>query len=83
VLRYDGTDTGTLVALAAAGHGLTVLPVPAAERFPGVAAVPVTSPRLVHRTELLHGSIDAGSPAAALASALSAGADQGDLAGRR
>jgi DNA-binding transcriptional LysR family regulator len=65
-LTYEGTDTATLAALAAAGHGLTVLPARAAERFPGVASVPVTAPRLVHRTELLHGSLAAGSPAAAL-----------------
>ncbi len=71
-LRYEGTDTGMLVALAAAGHGLTALPGPTAERFPGVARVPVISPRLVHRTELLHGSVAAGSPAAALAALLSA-----------
>jgi DNA-binding transcriptional LysR family regulator len=69
-LTYEGTDTSTLVALAAAGHGLTVLPGPAAERLPGVASVPVTSPRLVHRTELLHGSVGAGSPAEALAGLL-------------
>jgi len=69
-LRYEGTDTGTLLALAAAGHGLTVLPGPAAERFPGVASVPITSPRLVHRTELLHGSVGPGSPAAALVAVL-------------
>jgi hypothetical protein len=30
----------------------------------------MASPRLVHRTELLHGSIGAGSPAAALAALL-------------
>jgi DNA-binding transcriptional LysR family regulator len=69
-LRCDGTDTGTLVALAASGHGLAVLPGPAAARFAEVASVPVTAPRLVHRTELLHGSVGAGSPAAALASVL-------------
>ena len=66
-LRYEGSDTATLIALAAAGHGLTVLPVRSADHFPGVAPVPMASPRLVHRTELLHGSIGAGSPAAALA----------------
>jgi DNA-binding transcriptional LysR family regulator len=65
-LTYEGTDTATLAALAAAGHGLTVLPERAAGSFPGVASVPVTAPRLVHRTELLHGSLAAGSPAAAL-----------------
>lgn len=69
-LRYEGTDTATLVALAAAGHGLTVLPGPAAGRFGGVAPVPITAPRLVHRTELLHGSTGPGSPAATLAALL-------------
>jgi DNA-binding transcriptional LysR family regulator len=69
-LRYEGTDIRALVAFAASGHGLTVLPAPAAERIPGVAVVRVTSPRLIHRTELLHGSIAVGSPAAALAAAL-------------
>jgi DNA-binding transcriptional LysR family regulator len=71
-LRYEGTDTSMLVALAAEGHGLTALPGTTAERFPGVARVPVMSPRLVHRTELLHGSVGAGSPAAALVALLSA-----------
>ncbi len=69
-LRYEGTDVGMLIALAAAGHGLTLLPGPAAERFAGVAKVPVTSPRLIHRTEMLHGSIGADSPAVALAAIL-------------
>jgi hypothetical protein len=46
-----------------------VLPASAAERIPGVAVVKVTSPRLIYRTELLHGSIAVGSPAAALAAA--------------
>jgi DNA-binding transcriptional LysR family regulator len=71
-ITYEGTDTATLAALAAAGHGLTVLPARAAGRFPGVASVPVTAPRLVHRTELLHGSLAAGSAAAALAGLLAA-----------
>ncbi|MGW8763058.1 LysR family transcriptional regulator [Streptomyces sp. NPDC055815] len=52
-LRYEGTDTRTLAALAAAGHGLALLPLPAAEGLPGAAAVPLVAPRLVHRTELL------------------------------
>lgn len=52
-LRYEGTDIRTLIALAAAGHGLTLLPhgLGPAE---GAVAVPLTEPRLVHRTELLH-----------------------------
>ncbi|MFE2013497.1 LysR family transcriptional regulator [Streptomyces sp. NPDC059491] len=52
-LRYEGTDPRTLTALAAAGHGLVLLPLPAAGGVPGATAVPLVSPRLVHRTELL------------------------------
>ncbi|QKZ17930.1 LysR family transcriptional regulator [Streptomyces chartreusis] len=53
-LRCDGTDVRTLTALAAAGHGLTLLPRSAAVDVPGTVAVPVTEPRVVHRTELVH-----------------------------
>ncbi|WP_037826235.1 LysR family transcriptional regulator [Streptomyces sp. NRRL B-1347] len=87
-LRYDGTDVRTLIALAAAGHGLALLPRSAATTEPttepavepttepavepitepaagtgslggsrgpyGTVAVPLTAPRVVHRTELLH-----------------------------
>ncbi|OIK06202.1 LysR family transcriptional regulator [Streptomyces monashensis] len=60
-LRYEGTDLHTLTALAAAGHGLTLLPRSAVGAVPGTVAVPLTAPRVVHRTELLHG----GSPGAA------------------
>jgi DNA-binding transcriptional LysR family regulator len=70
-LRYAGQDTATLIALAAAGHGLTLLP-ETAVRQAGVTAVPVDQPRLRHRTELLHAALPAGSPAAALADALGA-----------
>ncbi|MFD3536800.1 LysR family transcriptional regulator [Streptomyces sp. NPDC058664] len=59
-LRYEGTDTRTLVALAAAGHGLALLPLPVAAGVPGATAVPLTAPRLVHRTELL---LPVGAPA--------------------
>ncbi|MEU7297200.1 LysR family transcriptional regulator [Streptomyces exfoliatus] len=52
-LRYEGTDTRTLLALAVAGHGLTLLPSPLAASVPGAVAVPLVAPRLVHRTELL------------------------------
>ncbi|WP_412080055.1 LysR substrate-binding domain-containing protein [Streptomyces sp. SJL17-1] len=52
-LRYEGTDTRTLAALAAAGHGLALLPAPVAADVPGATAVPLVTPRLVHRTELL------------------------------
>ncbi|MFI1072877.1 LysR family transcriptional regulator [Streptomyces puniciscabiei] len=54
-LRYEGTDLRALTALAAAGHGLTLLPRSAADAVPGAVAVPLTAPRVVHRTELLHG----------------------------
>ncbi|MEU6506343.1 MULTISPECIES: LysR family transcriptional regulator [unclassified Streptomyces] len=62
-LRYEGTDLHTVTALAAAGHGLVLLPRSAATAVPGTTAVPLTAPRLVHRTELLHGG--APGPAAA------------------
>lgn len=64
--RYPGTDTGGLLALVAAGAGLAVLPGPVT--YPGVVGVPVTQPRLVHRVELVHGSLTP--PARALAIAL-------------
>ncbi|WP_369249908.1 LysR family transcriptional regulator [Streptomyces sp. R41] len=54
-LRYEGTDIRTLTALAAAGHGLTLLPRTAATGVPGAVAVPLVAPRVVHRTELVHG----------------------------
>jgi DNA-binding transcriptional LysR family regulator len=70
-IRYDGTDTGTLVALAAAGHGLALLPGSATTAAaPGLTYVPVTDPPVVHRVELIHGAIRAGSPAAALSALL-------------
>ncbi|MBB4984940.1 MULTISPECIES: LysR family transcriptional regulator [Streptomyces] len=52
-LRYDGTDTRTLAVLAAAGRGLALLPLSAAQGVPGATAVSLVAPRLVHRTELL------------------------------
>jgi DNA-binding transcriptional LysR family regulator len=48
-LRYDGLDVTGLLALVAAGQGLTLLPARVAR------GVPPAAPRLVHRTELLHG----------------------------
>jgi DNA-binding transcriptional LysR family regulator len=63
---YQGTDTGGLLALVAAGAGLALLPGPVTH--PGVVGVPVARPRLVHRTELVHGSLTP--PARALAEAL-------------
>lgn len=68
-LRYEGTDTRTLTALAAAGHGLTLLPRAMATGVPGAVAVPLVSPRVVHRTELVHGGSLRG-PAATMADKL-------------
>lgn len=53
-LRYEGADVRGLLALCAAGHGLAVLPAAALHGVPGLRPVPVTAPRLVHRTEVLH-----------------------------
>ncbi|MEU4195050.1 LysR family transcriptional regulator [Kribbella sp. NPDC026611] len=64
---YTGTDLHTLLTLIAAGHGLAVLPASVTTR--GVATIPVTTPRLVHRTELLHGALP-DAAAAALTAAL-------------
>jgi DNA-binding transcriptional LysR family regulator len=75
-LVYEGEDVHTVVNLVAAGHGLTLLPASALPAIPAPVAapargVPVASPRLVHRVELLHGALPPG-PAADLARALSA-----------
>jgi DNA-binding transcriptional LysR family regulator len=67
--RYDGSDTLSLVSLAAAGHGLALLP-ETAVRVTGITAVPLTTPRVVHRVELVHGTLREGSPAAELAAVL-------------
>jgi DNA-binding transcriptional LysR family regulator len=68
-LRYEGTDVRALVALAAGGHGLALLPEPTARGVEGVA-VPLTAPRLVHRVELLHGGLPEDGPSALLAEVL-------------
>ncbi|MET7616854.1 LysR family transcriptional regulator [Streptomyces sp. NPDC005408] len=70
-LRYEGTDIRTLIGLAAAGHGLTLLPLAPARAY-GTVAVPLTEPRLVHRTELLHTGVLRG-PAEELARRLQSG----------
>ena len=67
-LRYDGTDADTLLALIAAGGGLALLPRPALQGHPDVAGIPLSVPRLVHRTELVHSSLVG--PAATLAATL-------------
>jgi DNA-binding transcriptional LysR family regulator len=56
-LRYDGTDVQALLALVAAGGGLTLLPAAVVHGRPDVTGVAVSEPRLVHRTELVHGSL--------------------------
>ena len=68
-LRYEGTDVRTLTALAAAEHGLTVLPRPVVDAAPGVTGVPLSWPPLVHRTEIVRGA-SGGGAAAALAAAI-------------
>jgi DNA-binding transcriptional LysR family regulator len=68
--RYTGSDVLTLIGLASAGHGLALLPetvLPSA----GLAAVPVSLPKLSHRLELIHGTLRKPSPVAALASLIS------------
>ncbi|MDI6097964.1 LysR family transcriptional regulator [Actinoplanes sp. NEAU-A12] len=52
-LRYDGAEVTVLTGLIAAGHGLAVLPAAIVARQPGLAGVPITAPRLVHRVEVL------------------------------
>ncbi|MEU8243781.1 LysR family transcriptional regulator [Actinoplanes missouriensis] len=52
-LRYDGGDVAVLLGLVAAGHGLALLPAPLVAATPGLRGVPVGTPRLVHRVELL------------------------------
>jgi DNA-binding transcriptional LysR family regulator len=70
-LRYEGTDMRGLIALIAAGHGLALLPRPSIDSMPGINAVPLSAPRLVHRTEALRSSTLDGPPAL-LAAALTA-----------
>ncbi|WP_380284628.1 LysR family transcriptional regulator [Kitasatospora purpeofusca] len=84
-VRYLGTDVRGLLALVAAGHGLALLPAAVLADAPGVAAVPVREPRLVHRTELVHGALPEG-PAALLAHLLTgerSGERPGEGAGER
>ncbi|MGW6568077.1 LysR family transcriptional regulator [Streptomyces sp. NPDC054975] len=71
-LRHEGTDSRVVGALAAAGHGLTLLPVSLAAAVTGAVAVPLIAPRLVHRVELLHTGTEPDGPAAELARRLAA-----------
>ncbi|MEV0091652.1 LysR family transcriptional regulator [Streptomyces sp. NPDC050738] len=66
----DGTDVLALGALVAAGHGLTVLPATVAEALPGTVAIRIVTPRIAHRTEVLHTRLGEGGPARALIAAL-------------
>ena len=68
--HYDGTDTMSLIGLAAAAHGITLLPETVLPGT-GITAIAVTAPRVVHRVELVHGTLRNGSPAAELAALLS------------
>ncbi len=68
-LSYEGTDTLSLIALAVAGHGLTLLPT-SLGALGEFAAVRIGDPPLVHRVEAVHGTLREGSPAALLASLL-------------
>jgi DNA-binding transcriptional LysR family regulator len=65
-MRYDGSDLQTLLALISCGSGIALLP---AGSYPGVTAVPLSTPRLVHRVELVHAAT-IGAPATTLADAL-------------
>jgi DNA-binding transcriptional LysR family regulator len=67
--RYDGSDATSLIQLALAGHGLILLPETALPP-PPISGVPLASPRVVHRVELVHGTLREGSPAAELAALL-------------
>jgi DNA-binding transcriptional LysR family regulator len=69
-LRYTGADVMSLISLAAAGHGLTLLP-ETVLRDSGITSVRVALPRLYHRVELLHAALPRRSPAAALTEILS------------
>ncbi|MEU4409140.1 LysR family transcriptional regulator [Streptosporangium sp. NPDC023963] len=67
--RYDGEDVRTVLNLAAAGHGLVLLPASVAVAAAGATrGVPLVSPRVVHRVEVLYA--EATGPAAALAAQL-------------
>jgi DNA-binding transcriptional LysR family regulator len=72
--RYSGTDLLTLIRLAAAGHGLTLLPATVLPVLPpaGLAAIPVSAPKVSHRLELIRGALRESSPAAELAALVSA-----------
>ncbi|MBB2941664.1 DNA-binding transcriptional LysR family regulator [Actinoplanes lutulentus] len=51
--RYEGADVTVLLGLVAAGHGLALLPASVLAGRTGLRGVPVGTPRLVHRVEML------------------------------
>ncbi len=65
-IRYEGHDPAVAARLAAAGHGLTLLP---ASTAPCGVRVPLVAPRIVHRVELVHAALPPG-PAAEVVRAL-------------
>ncbi|MEV0227274.1 LysR family transcriptional regulator [Streptomyces sp. NPDC050704] len=71
-LRYEGTDVRGLVVLSATGHGLALLPQPTIDGIPGISAVLISAPRLIHRTEVLHSNAVDGPPALLAAALLAA-----------
>jgi DNA-binding transcriptional LysR family regulator len=56
-LRCDGCDVRALLALVSAGQGLAVIPASVARGAEGIVALPLVSPRLVHRIELFHATV--------------------------
>lgn len=59
-LRYLGADTATVAGLVADGAGLALMPRGVAPPVPGLVAVPLRRPLVVHRTELLVRAAGAG-----------------------
>ncbi len=80
-LRYLGRDTTAVAGLVADHAGLAILPVGVAPPVPGLARVPLRSPVVVHRSELLvrprHGT---GAELLEAAATASTGRDDGILA---
>jgi len=80
-LRYLGRDTTAVAGLVADHLGLAILPVGVAPPVPGLARVPLRSPAVVHRSELLvrprHGT---GAELLEAAATASTGQDDGILA---
>lgn len=69
-IRYEGHDPAAVARLAAAGHGLALLPASAVEcGVRGPLTVPLSAPRIVHRVELAYAALPQG-PAAEVARAL-------------